>query len=424
MKYFATLAASTALGAMLASGAVAQDAVTLDILYPQPGFAKFHEPIAEEYTRLNPHVTIHFRAPAKDYDEGHLLMQRLAVTNQLPDVYYTGYHLSEELIRVLSQRDQVLDLGPLLDAEPQEWVDANYSEALLNLGRVDGVQYGMAFNASLPITYVNEDLLSAAGFDPKDIPDEWDGILEIAQAIHAADSNVSGVGYAVHEWPDDWLWQAILRQAGSALVDPETGKAGFDNEGGLEALKRLRSFAVEGSMPLLEFEQSRQLFIAGQTAFFFDTPARLSQTIDLVGDRFTLGTAIFPVDDKENGGLPTGGSSVIVTASDEATQAAAWDFIKFATGPEAQKIVVETTGYLPANLQAPEHLKAFYDEDPRFAVVAELMDLASAWEGYQGGASVRIWRAQREIISSVMRGDISPEDGLARLVSTTNDMLD
>ena len=424
MKHFARWAASAAVGLLFVGGAAAQDAVTLDILYPQPGFAKFHEPIAAEYQKRNPHVTVHFRAPAKDYDEGHLLMQRLAVTNQLPDIYYTGYHLSGELLRVLARRDQVLDLQPLLDAEPQEWKDANYSQALLGLGQVDGVQYGLAFNASLPITYVNEDLLSAAGFDPKNIPDNWDGILDIAQKIHAADSGVSGVGYAVHEWPDDWLWQAILRQAGSALVDPETGKAGFDNEGGLAALTRLRSFAVEGSMQLLEFEQSRQLFIAGQTAFFFDTPARLAQTIDLVGDRFTLGTARFPVDDKETGGLPTGGSSVIVTASDEAKQKAAWEFIKFATGPEAQKIVVETTGYLPANVQAPDYLKEFYDADPRFAVVATQMELARPWEGYQGGASVRIWRAQREIITGVMRGDISPEDGLAQLVSTTNGMLD
>lgn len=62
---------------------------------------------------------------------------------------------------------------------------------------------------------------------------------------------------------------------------------------------------TEGGENLLEFEQARQQFAAGQTAYFIDTPARLAQIIGLVGDRFKLNTIRVPIDDKENGGLPT-----------------------------------------------------------------------------------------------------------------------
>ncbi len=421
MRHFTGMAAA----AMLFAGAASAQDVTLDILYAQSGFAKFHNPIAEAFMAEHPEIKIEFRAPAKDYDEGHLLMQRLAVTNQLPDMYFPGYHLLGELARNLAERDHIVDLQPLLDAEPAEWIAENYTDSMLGLGIVDGVKYGMAFNASLPIIYINETLVEKAGLDPKDIPSTWDDLFAAAQKVREADSSVAGLGYTIYDWPDDWLWQLLLRQEGTQLVDPETGKAGFDNERGLAAVKLLPRIVSEGGDAMLEFEQARQAFAAGQTAYFIDTPARLAQTIELVGDRFALGTARVPVDDKETGGLPTGGSAAIITTTDEAKQKAAWEYIKFATGPLGQKIVVETTGYLPTNklAQGADYLGPFYEKDPRFLTVASQMDLARPWEGYAGGSSVRIWRAQREIIGSIMRGDLSPEDGLKKLVETTNEML-
>lgn len=424
MKYFATIVAAAAMTMQLTSSALSED-VTLDILYAQPGFAKFHDPIAQAFMKEHPEIKINFLAPAKDYDEGHLLMQRLAVTNQLPDLYFPGYHLLGELARTLAQREQIIDLQPLLDAEPDEWKKENYTDSMLQLGIVDGTKYGMAFNASLPILYVNETAIEKAGLDPKEIPTNWDELLERANKIHTADSNISGIGYSVYDWPDDWLWQTILRQQGSQLVDPETGKAGFDNENGLEALKILRRFVTEGGESLLEFEQARQQFAAGQTAYFVDTPARLAQIVDLVGDRFTLNTAKVPLNNKEMGGFPTGGSAGIILTDDEAKQKAAWEYLKFATGPQGQTIVVETTGYLPTNklAQGADYLAPFYEKEPRFATVASQMELARPWEGYPKGSSVRIWRAQRDIIGNVMRGEVSPEDGLKSLVETTNDLI-
>ena len=94
--------------------------VVLDVLYAFPAFAKFHEPIAAEFMKRQPNIKIQFRAPAASYDEGHQSMLRQAVTNQLPDLYYSGYHLLAELVRTLVKRQQVLDLDPLLAAEPAE----------------------------------------------------------------------------------------------------------------------------------------------------------------------------------------------------------------------------------------------------------------------------------------------------------------
>ncbi|NKC52174.1 ABC transporter substrate-binding protein [Ochrobactrum cytisi] len=417
MKHILKFVVASALTVQMAGTTVAAD-VTLDVLYAQPGFAKFHDPIAQAFMKEHPDIKIKFRAPAKDYDEGHLLMQRLAVTNQLPDIYFPGYHLLPELARTLSKRKQITDLQPFPGRRTGQLEDRKLFAVHAQPGIVDGVKYGMAFNASLPIIYVNENAVEKAGLDPKEVPSSWDDLLARAVKVHDADPKMAGIGYTIYDWPDDWLWQTILRREGTQLVDPDTGKAGFNNEKGLAALKILRRMVTEGGETLLEFEQARQQFAAGQTAYFVDTPARLAQIIGPVGDRFRLNTIRVPLDDKDNGGLPTGGAAGIILSQDEAVQKAAWEYLKFATGPQGQTIVVETTGYLPTNKLADgaDYLAPFYEKEPRFKTVASEIELARPWEGYPTGSSVRIWRAARDVIAKVMRGDLTPEDGLAELV--------
>src|SRR5437868_15203649 len=111
LKWIAATGTLAGGGPFLSAPAHAE-AVTLDVLYAFPAFAKFHEPIAAEFMKRQPNIKIQFRAPAASYDEGHQTMLRQAVTNQLPDVYYSGYHLLAELVRTLVKRQQVTDLEP------------------------------------------------------------------------------------------------------------------------------------------------------------------------------------------------------------------------------------------------------------------------------------------------------------------------
>jgi len=411
------LGAIAVAGAMATPVAHAQE-VTLDVLYAFPAFAKFHEPIAQEFMKRHPDIKIAFRAPATTYDDGHQAMMRQAVTNQLPDVYYSGFHLLSELARTLAKRNQIVDLGPLLAAESKEFRDRNYSPKIVNLGKVDGKLYGLPFNASSPIMYYNAELVKKAGGDPDHMPDTWDGILALAAKIRSAD--VAGLAYNVHDWPDVWLYHAMITQAGGTVVDGAKVPLGGPDLG-VKVLERFRRFVAEDGMPLIDWDQSRQQFIAGKIGIFFDTPARLRQVTDLIGDKFTLRTAIFPIDNKAKGGLPTGGNAALITSRDPKKQKAAWEFLKFVTGPEAQKIVVETTGYLPTNLRAsgPEFVGPFYDKNPNFRTVSLQVERSVPWQGYPGGNSVKTWRAQREIIIAVMRGELPPKAGYDKLMKET-----
>jgi multiple sugar transport system substrate-binding protein len=83
------------------------------------------------------------------------------------------------------------------------------------------------------------------------------------------------------------------------------------------------------------------------------------------------------------------------------------------------------TGYVPTNLRAmdKEYLGAFYDANPNFRAPAQQVERALPWDGYPGGNAVRIWRNQRDIVTAVMRGEVTPEAGLERMVKETNTMM-
>jgi multiple sugar transport system substrate-binding protein len=424
MRKLGMLLGSVALAGAVAAYGARADTTTLDELYAFPAFAKFHEPIAQAFMKQHPDIKIEFRAPAPTYDDGHQTMMRQAVTNQLPDVYYSGFHLLTELVHTLDKRKQITDLGPLLAAEGDDFRKKNYSDRIIALGRVDGKLYGLPFNASSPIMYYNVELVKKAGGDPDHMPDTWDGVMALAKKIRATAPDVAGLAYNVNDWPDVWLYHAMILQAGGTVVDGKKVPLGGPDLG-VKVLDRFRRFVSEDGMPLINWDQSRQQFIAGRIGIFFDTPARLRQVTDLIGNKFTLRTTTFPIDNKAKGGLPTGGNAALITTHDPKKQKAAWEFIKFETGPIAQKIVVETTGYLPTNLLAPgpEYLGPFYDQNHNFRTVSLQMDRSVPWQGYPGGNSVRIWRAQREIINSVMRGDIDPKAGYEKMLKETASLM-
>ncbi len=407
---------------MLAAPAVprAQAAVTLDVLFANPSFARFFNPIAEAFQRANPDVRIAFRQPAPNYDEQHQALLRAALTNQLPDVTFPGFNRLPELARTLAQRNQILDLGPLIAEEGAAWKAANFADRMLALGQVDGKQYGMPFNASSPIAYYNPELVARGGGDPDAFPTSWDGVVALAARIKAAAPQAMGISYYINSFDSDWLWQALVQQGGGRMLNTAGNAPAFGDAAGQAAMTLARRFVAEGGMGLIGDEQNRQQFATGGIGIIFDSPARLNVITGLVGGRFPLRTATYPITDAARGGVPTGGNAAVITARDAAKRAAAWRYVKFSAGPEAQKIAVQMTGYLPTNIRATaeEFLGAWYRENPNARSAAMQADKSLPWEDY-GANGPRIHRMQQEILTAVMRGDVAPAAGLERMVAQT-----
>lgn len=402
----------------------AQAQITLDVLFANPSFARFFNPIAEAFQRANPDVRIAFRQPAPNYDEQHQALLRAALTKQLPDVTFPGFNRLPELARTLAQRGQIVDLGPLIAKQGADWKSANFSDRMLALGQVDGRQFGMPFNASSPIAYYNPELVTRAGGNPDAFPTSWDAVVALGARIKAAAPQAMGLSYYINSFDSDWLWQALIQQGGGRMLDASGKAPAFGDASGRAAITLARRFVAEAGMGLIGDDQNRQQFATGGTGIIFDSPARLGVITGLVGGRFPLRTAPYPITHAQRGGVPTGGNAAVITAADAAKQAAAWRYVQFSAGPEAQAIAVKMTGYLPTNLRASgeEFLGAWYRENPNARSAALQADKSLPWEDY-GANGPRIHRAQQEILTSVMRGDMAPEAGLDAMISRTTALM-
>ena len=425
MAKLLNLAAGAALAALATTGPALAETVTLEVVHAWGGHKRFHEPIAEAFMKQHPAIQIKYRAPMKSYTDGHQAILRQALSDDLPDVWYSPYNTLGELVKALEQRGQIADLTPNMKAEGDAWVESNYAPNVLALGQVAGRQWGIPFNASTPIVYYNLGLIEQAGGDPNSLPENWDDLIALGAKVSMLSDDVDGLAYSVSEWGDDWLWQSLVMNFGGKLMDAEKTAVTFGDDAGMRAVKLISRIAQETGMPLLTEDQTVQQFAAGKLGIFVGSTAEVRVMGELVGGKFAWTTGGYPIADQAKGGVPTGGNVAVILSQDDAKKKAAWEFVKFATGPEGQKIAVLGSGYMPTNLQTagPDYLGRHYVDNPDWTTSMKQWPVAKAWFGYPGHKGAKIWREQQAILASIIRGDTTPEAGLDSLVSTTEALL-
>jgi multiple sugar transport system substrate-binding protein len=127
---------------------------------------------------------------------------------------------------------------------------------------------------------------------------------------------------------------------------------------------------------------------------FFESSSLLNRFTEGAAGNFEVVVKGTPVVADENVYFPTGGSAIAILTDDAEKQAAAWEYIAFVTGPDGQKIIVENTGYAPANklvLDDPSYLGAYYEANPNaIPAHAQVAAHAGPWYAYPGAEGVAV----------------------------------
>ncbi|WP_417694349.1 ABC transporter substrate-binding protein [Roseibium sp.] len=404
---------------MVSVSVVAAEAKTVITCLTNSGhLTRQHEPLMKEFNEMQDEIEVKYAAPSKDYADTHLKMMRASATDTLPDCAFEAYNQLPALARAMAKRGQIVDLKSLIEAEGEGWKELNYTPGMINLGRVDGVQYGMPFNASVIQWYYNADLFRQAGLNPDAFPQDWDGLFDATKKIAALGDDIT----PMFMWMingDDWGFQTLIEMQGGAMVSEDGSKVVFyENGHSLKAMELARRLVIEGGA-LTDQDSSTQFtsFTEGKMGIWGLSPAGARDMQERVGNAFDLRSTTFTVWNDADGTLPTGGNAAIITTQDEEKVAAAWEYIKFVTGPRGQEVAARITGYLPTNRRTldDEYLGKFYAENPYYATPIKQYDRAGPWYGYPGTQNQKIWSEQRSVIKSVMEGETSPEDGAAQL---------
>lgn len=406
--------------ALLAAPRIARaQSVDITVHYAQPAiFKESKDAIAAAFAGREPGIRITW-ITTPNYEDGTQLLLRQAATNQLPDLSYQGFNR----LRVFAERGIAVDLAPYLAREGDPAAQG-YTRSILDLAHFGGMQAGLAYAASNPITYYNADLVRRADGDPEKFPTDWDGTIALGNRIRALGDGIDSFWFT---WTgDDWMFSALLFGHGGRMLTADEKDIAFAGPEGLAAVKLLDRMVREGRMPNLTAQASLQAFAAGKLGFFHRSTALLRNAITTVGSNFELRTTGMPVIDPARGRLPTGGAAGMICARDPAKREAAWKFLKFSTSAEGTSLMVKNTGYVPCNqiaIDDPRWLGAFYEANPLFQAATRQMPISIPWYAFPGANSVRVTQTMVDNLARVVEQRATPEAVLADMAAQVRRLL-
>jgi len=173
---------------------------------------------------------------------------------------------------------------------------------------------------------------------------------------------------------------------------------------------------------------ARQAFPAGTLGIMFESSSLQTRFKEGTGDKFELTVKPLPIaaEDTSTVYFPTGGSAIVMLTEDEAKQDAAWEYMAFVTGAQGQKIIVEQTGYAPANAEVIEdeaYLADFYATKPNARVAhGQVANHAGPWYAYPGAEGVAATDLIAATMVEVADGE-DPESAVRQLADTLRDLL-
>jgi multiple sugar transport system substrate-binding protein len=113
-------------------------------------------------------------------------------------------------------------------------------------------------------------------------------------------------------------------------------------------------------------------------------------------------------------------------ASDPEQQAAAWEYMKFITGPIGATIMVKGTGYAPPNstpADDPALLKTFYEDHPNHLTALRQAPYMTPWYAFPGDNNLKIIDVIKDHLQSVANRSATPQEGLAAMAEDVQALM-
>lgn len=295
------------------------------------------------------------------------------------------------------------DLSDLMDELDPPFL-ADFYPGLLGYGEIDGGRYGLPWNSSTPVMYVNQDALDQAGVP---VPTDWDEFAAAARQLTTRQAQgVTFVG-------DSWLYEMIVLSMGGRIVT-EDGSPDFNSPEALEALTMLRDLQADGSLVYYSNTESTAAILTFVRTRALMTFASIANWPDV--RRFSIGFQIAakPVPGSEDGVVPLGGAQLTVlrTASEEQRRGA-FEFWQFLMEPDNLRLWVEDSFYIPVRRAALPLLEDFYAQDPNRGAALTQLEMAIPRPRVP---EVNAWRSMiDDTLELVMRGGHDPARALEDL---------
>ncbi|MCR4713740.1 MAG: ABC transporter substrate-binding protein [Treponemataceae bacterium] len=283
---------------------------------------------------------------------------------------------------------------------------STYYPGPVNSCTLNGRLYGVPFGSNDLVLFYNEDMLKEAGVS---VPTTWNELLDAA--AKCTKGNVSGFAHSSLQNEEGtfnfltWLWS-------TGATSYEIGTAN-----GIKALTQVQKMVQNGGMTVeaINWTQGDTMnqFISGNLAMMINGTWQIP-TMRQEVPNMHWNVAPIPQDKVQASGL--GGENYAVIAG--GNEAAAIEFLKYATSKDVCLYMMEKMGYISSDSTIAE---GQFGDDPVYQVFVDEMKYAGArgplpeWPDISDAISLAF--------NEVMTGASTPEKAAAKAQATIDAIL-
>ncbi len=294
----------------------------------------------------------------------------------------------------------------------------------LELGKVDGKTYGLAYTFSTPILFYNADLFKQAGLDPDKPPRTWDEINAAGKAIKEKTGKNGFFPGAYGPTDGTFVYQSIVMSNGGKVRDGN--KLTFADKDAADAVKMLRNMVDSGAHAKIDPASASDTFAAGNMGMFLYTSALLSSVKKSAQGKFELRLAPMPSFGDKPTAPTNSGSALFVFSKDPDKQRASYELLKYLTSKEAYTIITSKIGYLPLRLDIvddPNYLGPWLKENPMFRANIKQLDRLTANIAFPGPNYRQVEKMMMDGVREAVFGSGDPVEALKSAQEQGQDLM-
>ncbi|PPA69798.1 ABC transporter substrate-binding protein [Jeotgalibacillus proteolyticus] len=312
--------------------------------------------LIEAFEEANPNITVTYREMPADTGASH-------------DQYVTSFSAQESEIDVFdadviwpaefAQAQYALELDRFIEADGINMDE--YFPGTVASGNFNGRQYAMPKFTDAGLLYYRTDLVDTP-------PQTWDELFDMASELNGEGDTQFGYLMQANQY-EGMVCNAVefIAAYGGGVID-ENNQVIVNSPETVAGIQKMVDFVQSDFVPsnILSFQETEtnNAWVGGQAVFARNWPYMQATSNDEEASEVAgnVGFAVLPAGDGGNAATLGGWMTMINRYSEH--QEAAWEFVKFMSGPEGQKISATVGGRAPT-------LEALY-EDPEVQDAAAL----------------------------------------------------
>lgn len=296
----------------------------------------------------------------------------------------------------------------------------NYPDAMNALYNIDGVQYGVPIDYDTIGLWYNKELFDKAGVAYPDETWTWDDLTEAAKKLTDPANQVYGIaaGYA-----DQGGFYNTVFAAGGYILNEDNTACGFDQKETIQGIQcwiDLMEAGYSPSQASLSENADYIQFMSGKVAMLF-AGDWFASTFANPEENFAdkCDVALLPMINGKRASVIHGKANCISAAS--ANPDAAWAWVNYLAGEEANKLLGESGAAIPAH---EKYAGLFFEQYPNYNMDIFSKEAVECSYPYPTSKGFNEWAdvVWNELVPAYSL-ETSVEDACAKITTQMNDIL-